>query len=262
MVGTNLDFFNVIEDEELSPPSYVNNNFNTTILISTYKNVDYIEECLDSIENQTFYKNEKNKFQVLVGVDGCPETFKKIIEIKDKYRNLDVFNLEKNMGAYVALNTLIPHIKYDNIIVFGSDDVMMPTGIEALSKTDPKYDIVKFKYKVFVDNIENVVSNATAQAAGAIMIKKHVFDMCGGYHHNRFSCDYELLVRLSKFTTTLPINDYIFYYRAHQKSLTTLINKQERIAFDNMIRRTTYGRHNLKINPVVNKIIERCDTFK
>ena len=51
------------------------------------------------------------------------------------------------MGAYVALNTIIPYIKYDNVVVFGSDDVMMPNGIETLSKVDYKYDIVKFLYK-------------------------------------------------------------------------------------------------------------------
>jgi glycosyltransferase involved in cell wall biosynthesis len=118
-------------------------NFETTFLISTFNNVEYIEECLDSIENQTYFKDGEARFQVLIGVDGCPQTYEKILEIKDKYRNLDVYNLEKNMGAYIALNTLIPHIKYDNIIVFGSDDVMVPEAIDILSKVDNQYDIVK-----------------------------------------------------------------------------------------------------------------------
>ena len=32
-------------------------NFETTFLISTFNNVEYIEECLDSIENQTYFKD-------------------------------------------------------------------------------------------------------------------------------------------------------------------------------------------------------------
>lgn len=229
-------------------------NFNTTFLISTYNNVDYIEECLDSIENQTFYKNDDNKFQVLVGVDGCQKTHEKLLLIKHKYRNLEIYNMLENMGAYVALNTLIPYIKYDNVIVFGSDDVMVPNGIEVLSKTDLTFDLVRFRFHVFVDNINNITSSPSAQAAGALMIKKRVFDMCGGYHHNRFSSDYELLVRLGKFTKTLSINTPIFYYRAHQKSLTTTVNKKTRMDFDNMVRRTNYTKDNIKITPTVNKI--------
>ena len=228
--------------------------FDTTILISTFNNVDYIEECLDSIENQTYYKNKDINFQVLVGVDGCQKTYEKIMSIKDKYRNLDVYNMKENMGAYVALNTLIPYIKYDNIIVFGSDDVMVPNGVEILSKVDDSYDIVRFRFKVFVGNINNVTSLSGHTAAGAIMIKKRVFDMCGGYHENRFSSDYELLVRTSKFTKTLNMKDYIFYYRAHAKSLTTTVNKGVRLSFDNKIRRTRYTKENVKITPTVNKI--------
>ena len=54
-------------------------NFETTFLISTYNNVEYIEECLDSIENQTYFKDNTAKFQVLIGVDGCPKTYEKIV---------------------------------------------------------------------------------------------------------------------------------------------------------------------------------------
>lgn len=231
-------------------------DFNTTFLISTYDNVDYIEECLDSIENQTFYKDENNKFQVLVGVDGCQKTYEKIQTIKHKYRNLEVYNMPKNMGAYVALNTLIPYIKYENVIVFGSDDVMVPNGVEILSKTDPSSDIVKFRFHVFVGDISNVTSSPPTQAAGAIMIKKRVFGMCGGYHHNRFSSDYELLVRVDKFTKTQLINDQVFYYRAHQKSLTSTVDKGVRMKFDNQVRRTVYTKDNIKITPVVNNILD------
>ena len=233
-----------------------NKPFYTTILISTYDNVEHIEECLDSIENQTFYRNEKNKFQVLVGVDGCEKTWDKLLEIEDKYRNLDMCYMEKNMGAYVALNTLIPHIEYGNVVVFGSDDIMMPNAIEVLSKTDRSYDIVKFRYKVFLGDVSNITEVSSATAAGAIMVRKRVFDICGGYHHNRFSSDAELLTRVGSFTKTLQIPDHIFYYRAHDKSLTTTVNKSERLAFDNMVRSTRYTKDNVKIIPVVNEISE------
>lgn len=235
--------------------------FNVTFLISTYNNVEHIEECLDSIENQSFFKNKQIKYQVLIGVDGCEGTYDKIVSIKNKYRNLDVYNMKKNMGAYVALNTLLPYVKYDNILIFGSDDVLLPNAIETLSNRVGDYDIIKFRFKVFVNNIMNVVSEPPSQAAGAILIHKRVFDLCGGYHENRFSSDYELLVRVGKFVKIQPIKDVIFYYRAHDKSLTTTVDKRVRMNFDNQIRRTNYNMDNVKITPVMNNVDEHFTTY-
>ena len=86
--------------------------------------------------------------------------------------------------------------------------------------------------------------------------------MCGGYHHNRFSSDFELLTRLRKFTKTVNLNNYVFYYRAHEKSLTTTVNKKNRIDFDNMVRKTNYTENNVKVNTVVCNIKESFITSK
>ena len=86
--------------------------------------------------------------------------------------------------------------------------------------------------------------------------------MCGGYHHNRFSSDFELLTRLRNFTKTINLNDYIFYYRAHEKSLTTTVNKSKRIQFDNMVRSTNYTKDNVKIEPIVARIKDSFTTSR
>jgi len=237
-------------------------NFETTILMSTYNNVEYIEECLDSIENQTYFKDNTAKFQVLVGVDGCPKTYEKIVEIKDRYRNLDVFMLSKNVGSYVCLNTLLPLIKYDNIIKFDSDDIMLPNCVEVLSKKTSGFDVVQFKFKVFWDEKPEKIQDVPHPAAGVLFYTKKSIEVFGGYHENRFSSDYELLVRTKRFLKSKIIDDRLFLYRRHSTTLGNTVNKSKRIGFDNMVRSTNYTKDNVKIEPIVGIIKDSFTTFK
>lgn len=47
-----------------------------SICVSAYKASDYIKECLDSINGQTYFNKNKN-YEVIVGIDGCEETLEK-----------------------------------------------------------------------------------------------------------------------------------------------------------------------------------------
>lgn len=230
-------------------------NFNTTILIPTFNNTKYIEECLDSIENQTYYKKSGVKYQIILGVDSCIKTFNKIESIKHKYRNLDVVMLSENVGSYVCLNTLLPLIKYDNIIKFDSDDIMLPNCVEVLSKKTSGFDMVQFKFKVFWDEKPEKVKDVAHPAAGVLFYTKKSIEVFGGYHENRFSSDYELLVRTKRFLKRKVIDDRLFLYRRHSTTLGNTVNKKSRIEFDNMVRRTIYTKDNVKIKPKVGEIM-------
>ena len=57
-----------------------------SICISAWKTQKYIEECLDSVYNQTWFKDH-DEWEVIIGIDGCEETLKKINEIKQLYND-------------------------------------------------------------------------------------------------------------------------------------------------------------------------------
>jgi glycosyltransferase involved in cell wall biosynthesis len=233
-----------------------------SILITAYKTSAYIEQCLDSIESQTYFKGNNN-FEVIVGVDGCTDTFKKLLTIKNKYRNLTIAMMEKNFGTYVVMNTLVPLTKYPNLIRFDSDDIMKPQMVSEIMKIDGKYDFIRFKFTPFEGSINNIVQQKIFPAVGVLFMKKSIFDKAGGYVNSKFSSDSELLIRLDKFTSTYFIENQLFYYRRHPNSLSQTVSKTERAKFDAKTNSNIYTAKNIKITPVVGvvKHVERSHIF-
>lgn len=226
-----------------------------TIIIPTYNNVLYIEECLDSIEKQTYFINN-DEYEVLVGVDGCINTLEKILSIKYKYRNLKIFYMEENMGAYVAMNTLIPISEYNNLIFFGSDDIMKVNMINDLIDISDDFDVIQYKFDTFLGDVSNKILQQSNHmfANGCIYVKKNVFDICGGYCDNKFSSDLEFLLRVNDFVKLHKLDKSLFMYRKHNKNLTSTVPLSERALFDNKIRNTKYTFENVKIDSKKNKI--------
>lgn len=225
-----------------------------SIIIPAYNSVNFIEECLMSIEKQTYFENN-DKYEIIVGVDGCLGTLNEIKSIKDKISNLKILWMEKNMGSYVTINTLIPETLYGHIIKFDSDDVMKPNLIERVMGNEKNYDIIQFKYHPFKYRVDEKRSNSSlGPAMGALYYKKQLFDICGGYSSIRFSSDLELLTRVNNFIEILSLNEPLFYYRTHPSNLTSTVPIKDRVVVDNGIRKKNYAKNDLKITPEVNDI--------
>jgi Glycosyltransferases involved in cell wall biogenesis len=104
-----------------------------SILVTAYKSANYIERCLDSIFNQTWFKTNDN-WEVLLGIDGCFSTLEKIMDIKHKYPKLKYYMMINNRGTYVTSNTLLDltNPEYSHNLRFDSDDIMCPEMVEKL----------------------------------------------------------------------------------------------------------------------------------
>jgi len=94
-----------------------------SVCISAWKTAEYIEECLDSVAAQTWFKDHDN-YEILLGIDGCEETLAKVKEIMHKYKNLKVMMMDKNVGTYVTCNTIMKEARYEWLLRFDSDDTM------------------------------------------------------------------------------------------------------------------------------------------
>ncbi len=191
-----------------------------SIIVTAFQAKDYIEECLDSIENQTYFNNNDN-FEVLVGIDGCQETLNKLIEIRSKYRNLRIFMMKKNVGTFITTNTLINLMKTDNFLRFDSDDIMLPQMINEIMYFANNYDVIKFSYYNFNNNgFYKLKNDGNPYAAGAIFFKKRVFDIYGGYQPWVCTAEGEILVRIGNELKIKNIDIGLFNRRIHSKSLT------------------------------------------
>lgn len=231
-----------------------------SICITAYKTAKYIEECLDSIESQTYFK-DNDDYEVLIGVDDCKETEEKLMAILWKYRNVRAFMMSKNVGTYVASNTMFSMAKYDRIIRFDSDDIMMPKMIEKLMKSDENADIVRFMMKNFAENGKPLPKDVrdTSDAWGQIMVKKETFEKFGGYKPWVCSADSEFLYRTKRHTETAWIREPLFLRRIHDESLTrskdTGMNSSTRRRYISEIHNSNCD--NIK-NCIIKKEVEEC----
>lgn len=228
-----------------------------SIIITAYQTQDYIEECLDSIENQQYFINNNN-YEILLGIDGCQDTLKKVLQIRYKYRNLRVFMMDSNMGTYITSNTLLNLVKYDNIIRFDSDDIMRPEMInEILSfNSNNDYDVIRYKFKNF-----GTYQNNTKEllSIGAAFFKRNIFDLFGGWESWSCSADYELLKRIEKHVKIGVINKILFDRRIHSASLTrnseTSGNSEIRKKYNNIINTGNFEEIQY-INKTINMFFE------
>ncbi|MFW5847974.1 MAG: glycosyltransferase family 2 protein [bacterium] len=191
-----------------------------SIIIPAYKTSQYVEECLDSIQNQDYLKN--NEYEIIVGVDGCSETLNKINEIKHKYKNLRIIHMTQNYGLFITFNTLVSLCKYDNIIKFDSDDIMLPTLITDVMSVDA--DLVRFLFYIYYGkNKQTKLFHSPAN--GVYRVKKHVYKIFGGYRPWKCAADTEFLQRFSQYGKykQVYINKPLFLYRQHSDSLTNTI---------------------------------------
>lgn len=187
-----------------------------SIILTAWKTAKYIEECLDSVQAQTYFKTHKN-YEILLGIDGCEETLDKVKEIKNKYKNLDVYYFEKNVGTYIVSNTLCCLAKYDYLMRFDTDDKMMKTYVEKMLEYMGKTQYQFARPKMYeMDKSHSEVLNCE----GLISMTKAIFNEYGGYRPFVCSSDSELRKRISKFVKDGIVPEPIAYRRIHKDSLT------------------------------------------
>lgn len=191
-----------------------------SIIVTAYNMVDYIENALDSIETQSYFRDNVN-FEVLLGIDGCEKTLEKVKDIKDKYRNLTVYYMHENKGTYITSNTLIQKTKYKNIIRFDSDDIMKPNMIQEASKYVNDYELIRFTTDDFIGDITHIQDRHIH--GGCICVDYKIFDILGGYRPWLCNADTDFFMRILGHARGIKIKvvqEVTIYRRRHDNSLT------------------------------------------
>ena len=205
----NLDIIRYCSDKSI--------NDGISICLTAFKTENYIEDCLNSIQNQTYFSIHNN-YEIILVIDHCYDTLNKVKSIMNNYKNLIVVMLNYNVGTYIATNTAMSLAKYNWLIRFDTDDIMMPTMVETIMNNIDDCDIVQYKLKSFSTD-GTKFSEYTDYGKGSIAINKKVFNHYGGYRPWICSGDYELLIRLSNLKIN-KIDEQLFYYRRTLNSLT------------------------------------------
>jgi hypothetical protein len=184
LYGSNVKKISLKDKEKIYPFKEENivikeeEKIGISIIIPAYSAENFIEECLDSIQKQTYFKNN-NKYEILLGIDECQSTFNKIKTINHKYSNLKVYIMDENSGPYIVKNTLIELCKYDKILFFDADDIMCPDMIEKVINYND--DIIRFKFYDFKNTIKKFSKSRFDFAHGVFLADKRVFAMAKGF---------------------------------------------------------------------------------
>lgn len=189
----------VFKEDDDFKEKIVDDTKKINVIISAYDCDEFIEECLDSVKNQTY-----TNIRILLGIDGCEKTLKKVKEIRGKYPNLDVYYSIENNGPYKMFNTLLQFVPNNEYVqIFGADDKMNPDMLQEVSK----YEIAV----VFHD--------------GVLFSRKDIINRVGGFRNWRCAADSDILFRLEHLIDQeIPRLPVLFFRREHDKQLTRASN--------------------------------------
>lgn len=125
-----------------------------TVIVPTYKPGSYLWNCLDSLKDQTFPKDD---FEVIVVLNGCDDPWKSEIEKYLAEGQLNNFQLIHTLAAGVsnARNLALDAATGEYIAFIDDDDFVSPTYLEELYRRASK-EVVSLCYPLsFLDGTED-----------------------------------------------------------------------------------------------------------
>ncbi len=121
-----------------------------SIILSTYNGEKYIKEQLDSIINQT-YKN----FELIIVDDFSQDTTVKILKnYLNQYKNIFLYENEKNIGYVKNFEKGVRFSKGDYIAFSDQDDYWYPEKLEILMNRIDEYDVAYCDSELVNENLE------------------------------------------------------------------------------------------------------------
>jgi glycosyltransferase involved in cell wall biosynthesis len=111
-----------------------------SILIPIYNGIEFINDSVTSVLNQTY-----EDWELIIGVNGYPKNshvyqIAKIYEHKSN--KIKVFDFYYLKGKSHALNEMVKYTKYDYIALLDVDDIWSPKKLEIQNKYLNKYDVI------------------------------------------------------------------------------------------------------------------------
>lgn len=194
-----------------------------SVIIPTYQSMEWIEDCLNSVKEQTYFRD--NDYEILAGIDGDDrDTLEKIQEIEDKYEELNVYKFEERLYPAIIRNTLaFREASYDYMLFLDSDDVIVPDTVEEAIESVRDNSFVVFKMEAFRHPDQNDRKKGDyIHSMGVFFVPKKVFVESGGYKDKKFLEDVELLERLTLMgNEKVFLNDKVYLLRRlHEDSLS------------------------------------------
>lgn len=199
-----------------------------TICIATYNQSIFLEEAINSALTQDY---PRKLFEIIVINDGSIDNTS---EILSKYgKEIKVIH-QKNHGLPEACNRGIEEAMGEYFIRLDSDDIFAPKIITYLSRVlDLDYKTVAaFSDRVvFFNNHQETIlvpeKDLYSMIGCGVMMRTEQLRQLGGYR-KVFWEEYDLFIRLSKLGSFKHVQQPFYYYRRHNKNMTSDIELRKK----------------------------------
>ncbi len=193
-----------------------------SILMPLYNGIEFIQESLSSVNNQTY-----KEWELIIGVNGYDENsevFQKVKEYEnDKIHVHDLFNCK---GKSTTLNEMLKLCKYDWICILDVDDVWHKDKLEKQVPLIDVFDVIGTNCQYFGDSNAipyiplGIISDFDFTKLNPIinsscLIRKELCHWDGEYNLE----DYDLWLRLRKENKKFyNMVEILTFHRIHKSS--------------------------------------------
>jgi glycosyltransferase involved in cell wall biosynthesis len=203
-----------------------------SVIVAVYNGENYIQDCLDSLLNQT-YKN----FEIIFINDASIDRSKEILE-KVKSDNIKVVHLKVNQGCATARNVGAKIAKGEYLAILDVDDYATSNRLDKQVKfldDNPAYGLVGsyvklesafgstnvVKRPLTYEHLKNMASWNCPIANTSLMIRSKVFAEIGGYPDSfRHGEDYRLVVKAMQVSKVANLPEVLVIKREAGSGLT------------------------------------------
>ena len=208
-----------------------------SILIPIYNGIEYINESVSSVLEQTY-----DDWEIIIGVNGHQENSnvykmaRDYQELDEKIKVLDLFEIK---GKSNALNEMIKYCKYEYVAILDVDDIWLPEKLEKKAVYMNQYDVIGTQCVYFGD-IENInpkiplgdISSSDFTQVNpiinsSVIIKKNLCNWISDFDGVE---DYDMWLRLRKQRKTFfNIEEVLVKHRIHKQSAFNSQNQQAKL---------------------------------
>jgi len=209
-----------------------------SILLPIYNGIEFIDESVSSVLNQTY-----KEWELLIGINGHPVNSQvyqiaKQYELKDEFNRIKVFDLYNLKGKIKTLHKLLEFAKYNWVALIDVDDIWLPNKLKRQLDYTKDYDVIGTNTHYFGNSVDvptlpyyditmfnftyyNPIINSS------VLLKK---ELCNWDEKFEGFEDYELWLRLWKNKKTFyNLPDILVRHRLHNTSSFNTQNFEERI---------------------------------
>ena len=211
-----------------------------SILMPVYNGIEYINESVQSVLDQTF-----QDWELIIAINGHEQN-SMVFQIAKEYADLDkrirVYDFCDFKGKANTLNGMITFCRYKYIAILDVDDIWLPKKLETQAELlkENKYDVVGTNC-VYFENLDGVIpqipsgdiSNFNFKEVNPVINSSSVLRKELGFWKEEFAGveDYELWVRLRKEGKRFfNFEDVLVKHRIHASSAFNTQDHSAKIA--------------------------------